>query len=436
MTPGIGPSTDPSPVPTVTRMVILVVALLALTACSADRPRATEAPTSSTTSAIEPADTDASEVPSAPEATTDTGSTIVPVTPGPAPLDSVRIGFTIIARVPQPLDLVAGPDSALYVASKTGVVFRIGPGGPPEEWLNIGDRVSTEGERGLLGVAFGPRGRFYASFTDLEGNSRVSSWSVEGGRVDPGSEAEVISVTQPFANHNGGHIEFGPDAMLYLGLGDGGSGYDPLGSGQDTTTLLGSIVRIDPTPVTGGYRIPPDNPFTDHPEIVAPEIWVFGVRNPWRFSFDSETGDLWIGDVGQDHIEEIDRLNAGPDTIVGGRGANLGWGVLEGGEVIGDPGDLVSEPIPPVHTYDHDSGVSVTGGRVYHGSSVPDLEGVYLFADFGSGTLWGLRPGLGGRELSVLASDVGSVAGFGVDGAGEMYLLDLGGSVLKIVAAD
>ncbi len=366
----------------------------------------------------------------------DPGGGAEPDTTSLVPLDSVGIGFTTIATVPQPLDLVAGPDSSLYVASKTGVVFRIGPDGSPEEWYDIGDRVSTEGERGLLGIAFGPRGRFYASFTDRDGNTRISAWRIVDDGVDPASEVSVITVDQPFANHNGGHIEFGPDAMLYLGLGDGGSGYDPLGSGQDTATLLGSILRIDAAGVADGYRIPSDNPFVDHPEIVAPEIWLFGVRNPWRFSIDPETGDLWIGDVGQDRIEEIDLLPAGPGADVGGRGANLGWGVLEGDDIIGDPSDLVSDPVAPLHTYSHDFGVSVTGGLVYRGGAVPDLEGVYLFADFGSGTLWGLRPGREGPEVAVLAEEVGSIAGFGVDAAGEVYLLDLSGPVLKLRPAD
>ncbi len=352
------------------------------------------------------------------------------------PLESIRVGFAEVASIPQPLDLVAGPDSALYVASKTGLVFRLDPGDTPQQWLDMRDRVSTEGERGLLGIAFGPRGRFYASFTDLGGNTRVVAWRISGSEVDAGSETEVIAVDQPFANHNGGHIEFGPDGMLYLGLGDGGSGYDPLGNGQDTSSLLGSILRIDAATVPSGYRVPSDNPYVDHPEIVAPEIWLFGVRNPWRFSLDPPTGDLWIGDVGQDRFEEIDHLPGGTDGQVGGRGANLGWSILEGFDTIGDRADLVSDPVAPVFVYEHDRGVSVTGGRVYRGSDIPALDGVFLFADFGSGTLWAIRPAAGGHEVAVLAENVGSIAGFGTDATGEVYLLDLSGRVLKLTAAD
>ena len=357
-------------------------------------------------------------------------------TPQPRPLNQVSIGLRTVATVTQPLALVSGPDRALYVASKTGVVYRLGPTGAPEQWLNLTGRVSTSGERGLLGIAFGPDGRFYASYTDTGGTSRVVAWKLTDGHPDPNTEASIISVAQPFSNHNGGDLQFGPDGYLYFGLGDGGSGNDPQGNGQNTDTLLGSILRLDVTSTGTGYRSPTDNPYSDHPEIRRPEIWLFGVRNPWRFSFDPGTGDLWIGDVGQSSREEIDFLPADGAGRNAGRGANLGWGVMEGELTQGDPADLVSTPTPPEYTYGRGEGVSVTGGRVYRGRDIDGLQGAYLFSDYGSGEIWALRPAQGAtpQERATLATDQGPVVAFGEDARGELYVVSLDGTISRITA--
>ena len=361
-----------------------------------------------------------------------------PADPAPAPLDQIALSTELVATVNQPLDLVPGPDGALYVASKTGTVSRVDPDATNQTgtlWLDLRDRISDSGERGLLGIAFGPNGRFYASYTDRQGNSRLVAWELKDGSPDPTTEATIIGVDQPFANHNGGHIEFGPDGYLYYGLGDGGSGNDPNGNGQDTATLLGSILRLNVTDTSTGYAIPPDNPANGDPNIIRPEIWLYGVRNPWRFSFDPATGDLWIGDVGQNAYEEVDFLPADGTGRNAGRGANLGWGAIEGNTPTNNGNTLISDPTPPILVYDHSTGESVTGGRVYRGDKIPQLRGTYLYSDYETGDLWAIRrnPGSSTQETATLIQAVGPVVGFGTDDQGELYMLNLNGQVLKVV---
>ena len=245
-----------------------------------------------------------------------------------------------------------------------------------DPFLNIGDRLTAGGERGLLGLAFHPDfpddPRFFVNYTDLEGDTVVSSFTAEAGadRADGDSEVVLLRIDQPYPNHNGGALAFGPDGYLYISTGDGGSGGDPHDNGQRMDTLLGKILRID---VDGGsgdarYAVPPDNPFVDQSDAL-PEIWHLGLRNPWRMSFDRETGDLWIGDVGQGSWEEVDVARAGTG------GLNFGWNRVEGFECF--EGDSCDDPAytPPVTAYSHDFGCSVTGGVVYRGTAQPLLAG-------------------------------------------------------------
>jgi glucose/arabinose dehydrogenase len=300
------------------------------------------------------------------------------------------------------------------------------PDGLGEPVLDISAETTTDGERGLLGIAFDDEfAHLYLSFTDRSGHTRVDELAVVAGQLRPETRRTVLTQEQPFANHNGGHLAFGPDGMLYIGLGDGGSGGDPLDAGQDLGTLLGKLLRIDPA---GGepYAVPPDNPFVDDP-AARPEIWAYGLRNPWRFSFDAATGDLWIADVGQSAREEVNRAAAGGDG-----GENYGWSRMEG--TLPYSGEEPADHVPPVFEYGTGPRrCSITGGYVYQGDAIPELRGDYVFSDFCEG------------ELRALDLDAGRVVGetrLGVDGGAvvsfvegpdrELYVLDLDGPVRRI----
>ncbi len=312
-------------------------------------------------------------------------------------------------------------------------------------FLDISAQVIAGGERGLLGMAFHPdfptTPEVYVSYTgqpDL--TSYVSRFSsTDGGQtLDAASEEVILSVPQDFSNHNGGNIVFGPDGYLYIGFGDGGSGGDPLERAQDTTNLLGTMVRID---VDGGapYAIPsadPGNPFATNPTCPqgftggggdCPEIFAWGLRNPWRFSFDRQSGDLWVGDVGQNQWEEIDLVTAGGD---------YGWNDREGAHCFDPPTGCATDSIDPVTEYDHSLGASVTGGFVYRGSMVPDLAGWYVFGDFISGRLFAIpADSPAGTAPEVLLETGLSIASFGESLDGELFVLDYGGSIHQVVAA-
>ncbi len=302
----------------------------------------------------------------------------------------------------------------------------------PEPFLDIADRVGSSGsEQGLLGLAFHPRfkenGYFYVNYTDRNGDTVIARFQAtqDPDRADPDSEAQLLQVDQPYANHNGGGMAFAPDGTLILGLGDGGSGGDPQGNGQSLQTRLGKLLRID---VDGGepYAIPPDNPFASQGGL--PEIWHYGLRNPWRFAFDRLTGDLYIADVGQNRWEEIDFLPAGTPG-----GVNFGWNYREGSHPFegNPPGDLAL--VDPVAEYDHSQGCSVTGGTVYRGPSLPEFQGVYLYGDFCSGHIWGLlRLPDGSWQNERLFAGVGQITSFGADEAGEIYLVDPQGNINRL----
>ena len=353
--------------------------------------------------------------------------------PSPPPLEDVRIHARRIATLQQPLAMaVRRDDDALYVAEKDGAVRAIRRGiVDPVPVLDLRGQVSLGGEQGLLGLAFAPDGRrLYVNFTDLGGNTHVVEYGMAGDRADEASRRDLLVVQQPYANHNGGNLVFGPDGYLYVGLGDGGSGGDPHGNGQSTSTLLGKMLRIDPRPSGGRpYGIPDDNPFVGRSDV-HPEIWALGLRNPWRYSFDRVTGDLWIADVGQQEWEEIDRRDAGSAG-----GENYGWNILEGSHPFA--GDAVpGGGVPPVFEYSHaDGGCTVIGGYVYRGRSIPELEGAYLFGDLCLGEIEAIR--VAGDHVTDHVGSLGpvvpSLSSFGEDGDGELYAMSLRGGVYRLV---
>jgi glucose/arabinose dehydrogenase len=335
--------------------------------------------------------------------------------------------------VDQPLAMaIRAGDEALYVAEKTGPVVAIRGGHvDPMPVLDLTGQVSTGSEQGLLGLAFSPDGRFvYVNFTDLNGDTHVREYAWRDGRADPRSRREVMGVDQPFPNHNGGDLVFGPDGHLYIGLGDGGSGGDPMGNGQSLNTLLAKMLRIDPRPSgTRPYGIPRDNPFAGRPGV-RPEIWAYGLRNPWRYTFDRQTGDLWIGDVGQSGWEEIDFQPAGSRG-----GENYGWNRLEGTHPY--QGSAPRGAVAPIFEYSHGGGVcAVTGGYVYGGNAIPDLRGAYLLADFCVGRLMAIQQ-VAGRvvQRKALGPVVNALSSFGQDANGELYVLSLSGDVFRLAPA-
>lgn len=339
----------------------------------------------------------------------------------------------------RPVFLTSAPGDSdhLYVVEQSGTVLRFpkqGDGSEHTEFLDIRDRVRREhNEEGLLGLAFAPdydrSGVFYV-FYSASGprRSQVSRFRRgDDGRGDPRSEEPILAVEQPFGNHNGGTVSFGPDGYLYAGFGDGGSAGDPHDAGQNRANLLGTIVRVA-VKDHGAYRVPPDNPFVGQ-KGVRPEIWAFGLRNPWRFSFDRQRGELWAADVGQDNYEEIDRIV---------RGGNYGWRILEGTHAFAsskhrsDDGPL----IPPVHEYGRGLGESITGGYVYRGLSVPSLRGSYVYADFVSGNVWALAVGAAERVEPELLAGLPGVSSFGEDADGELYALSFERGIHRFDAAE
>jgi glucose/arabinose dehydrogenase len=301
-------------------------------------------------------------------------------------------------------------------------------------------RLVAGGEQGFLSVAFPPgfggKQHFYVYYTRAaDGAIVVARYRVsagDGNVADPASEVVILVVPHPvFGNHNGGQLAFGPDNNLYIGTGDGGSGGDPPGNGQNPGALLGKLLRIDVEAGAVPYGIPPTNPFLDNADY-RPEIWALGLRNPWRFSFDRGTGDLYIGDVGQGNFEEIDFQPAGDP---GGR--NYGWKIMEGDRCYppGAVGCSRTGLALPVFVYDHALGCSVTGGHVYRGSAFPSLQGVYLFGDYCSGRIWGIRKNGAGWDNALLATTTLPISTFGEDESGNVYVVNhANGDLLKILS--
>jgi glucose/arabinose dehydrogenase len=366
-----------------------------------------------------------------PTSAAEPATTGAPATP---PLASVSVELTSIAALSQPLAMaVRAGDDTLYVAQKGGKVLGVddGGGGPPATVLDLTGKVSSGGEQGLLGLVFSPDGgHLFVNYTDTAGDTRVVEYAFAAGKADPGSARELLFVDQPFANHNGGNLVFGPDGLLWIGLGDGGGAGDPRGNAQSLGTLLGKMLRIDPRPSGDRpYTVPADNPFVGTGGARG-EIWAYGLRNPWRYSFDRATGDLWIGDVGQNAREEVDFIPSGSRG-----GPNFGWPGLEGNRPYS--GSPPSGAVAPILDYTLDGpNCAVTAGYVYRGSKVPGLAGAFLYADVCAGEVRAVRQ-LGGKvvDQADLHIHVDQLVSFGQDAAGELYVLSLGGGVYRIDAA-
>jgi glucose/arabinose dehydrogenase len=357
----------------------------------------------------------------------------------------INIGLTVVASgLSSPLLVTHAGDGSrrLFVVEKTGKVRIVKDGTlVPAPFIDLSRSVAGGGEQGLLGLAFHPgyetNGKLYLSYTDLNGTSVIREYHVSSSnpdRVDGSSGRTILRVAQPYANHNGGHIAFGPDGYLYIGFGDGGSGGDPGNRAQNALTLLGKLLRIDVDKRTGSlaYGIPPTNPYVCRTGL--DQIWAAGLRNPWRWSFDRATGDLWIGDVGQDSWEEVDRALAVRGRNAG-RGLNFGWRVLEGTHCfIPSSGCNRTGTTPPVTQYGHTGGrCSITGGYVYRGKAYPDLVGAYLFGDYCSGEIWYIdRAAARGVAPTRALNTSESLTSFGEDEAGELYVTDTAGTVFRI----
>jgi glucose/arabinose dehydrogenase len=351
-----------------------------------------------------------------------------------ARLQLVASGFS------SPLYLTSPPGdlSRLFVVEQTGAIRLIKDGTLlPTPFLDISDRITAGGEQGLLGLAFYPdyasSGRFVVHYTDPAGDTHLSLFQVSSDPdvADPASEHVILTADQPYPNHNGGQVVFGPDGYLYLGLGDGGSADDPEGRAQNLSDLLGSILRVDVSSGTS-YTVPADNPFVGQAGA-QPEVWSYGLRNPWRFSFDRANGDLYIADVGQNQYEEVDVATAAAGS---GKGVNFGWNIMEGAHCLGGGQCNQTGLTLPDFEYGHDQGCSITGGYVYRGSAIPDLQGIYFYADYCQGWVRSFR------YAASQATEVtdwptlrpgGSVQSFGEDDAGELYVLSSSGNVFKMV---
>jgi glucose/arabinose dehydrogenase len=367
----------------------------------------------------------------------------------PAAPTATTIKLTVVAKVAQPLLATSPLDGTnrLFIVEKTGQI-RIVKGGTllATPFLDISGSVSKGGEQGLLGLAFHPgyktNRKFYVDYTDTSGNTVVREYRASASdpnRVAAGSGRTIIRIAQPYANHNGGMIAFGRDGYLYIGTGDGGSAGDPGNRAQSVNTLLGKMLRINVNGSTStrNYLVPSSNPYVGKPG--RNEIWQRGLRNPWRFSFDRANGNLWIGDVGQNNYEELDRAvrtTSGP-----GRGINWGWHVMEGFHCYKPAtGCSTSGKTKPLFEYSHATNgrCSITGGYVYRGTAIPALAGWYVFGDYCSGEVWAVSSTAASKPTPVRLLGSGSgrlIAGFGQDDAGELYLCDLNGTVYRIDAS-
>jgi hypothetical protein len=357
--------------------------------------------------------------------------------PPPTPAAGLKL-VEVASGLDQPLYLTApAGDPRLFVVEQTGRI-RIVSGGAllPTPFIDLSAKISAGGERGLLSVAFHPdyihNGFFYVNYTDTHGDTRVERYhaGANANVADPASAKLVLTVAQPYANHNGGLVMFGPDGYLYVGMGDGGSGGDPQGNGQNPAALLGKILRIDVNSAAP-YAIPPTNPFVGQTGK-RPEIWFTGVRNPWRFSFDREAGLLYLADVGQNAWEEV---NVTPAST---GGLNLGWNLMEATHCYGAGGCSQQGLTLPVLEYSHSDGCSITGGYVYRGNALPAIRGHYFYADYCEGWIRSFRWD-GSQAVDPRSWDLGSignVTSFGEDAAHELYVTSTNGKIYRFAPAE
>jgi glucose/arabinose dehydrogenase len=406
------------------RRLLLVIPLVL--ACSVLQPRPVQSPATLAAKSTIPAAVEPATTTPAPTATPPQAASLP---------DSARYQWSRVADgFRSPVDLQDAGDGRLFVVEQAGVIRLIGEdGGSQGVFLDLRARVGSQGnEQGLLGLALHPdfqtNGYFYINYTDTSGDTVIARFHADprSSEADPASQHILLTYDQPYPNHNGGRLAFGPDGMLYIGAGDGGSAGDPEQRAQNPDVLLGKLLRID---VDGGdpYAVPPDNPFAS--QGGRPEIWALGLRNPWRFAFDPQTGDLYLGDVGQNRWEEVDYLPAGTPG-----GTNFGWDFREGFKTF--EGTTPSGLTDPIVAYSHDQGCSITGGVVARDSSLPDWNGVYLYGDFCSGTIWGLlRTPAGDWQNTALFNTGFQITSFGVDAEGRIYVLDRAGGVYRLSPA-
>jgi glucose/arabinose dehydrogenase len=422
---------------------VVGIVALALAGCS-DDPAGVEVSTvgsqGSTPTAnvpTQPADTTVAGTQPTPVAPTDTGAgtgTVAGTTPA-APLGDPTVELTPLGTFDQPVGLSWRPtDGTVYVVEQIGHVVIMTDGQPGAIALDMTDLTSAGGERGLLGLAISSDGSLaYVNYTNNDGNTRIDEYAITAdGSFDPDTRREVLGFDQPYPNHNGGDLVFGPDNMLYIGTGDGGSGGDPDRRALDLSEWLGKMLRIDPRPSgDDAYTVPPDNPFVDV-DGARPEIWSIGLRNPWRFSFDRATGDLWIADVGQGQWEEVDVAWAADG---GGRGSNFGWSAWEGNHRFNDDQspDGVTQPI---HEYEHvGSDCSISGSALYRGAAIPELVGWYVFADYCSGQVRALQIADRAVAKQVPLGHTGAVTAVSEGPDGELFVLTSGGPIYAVTPA-
>ncbi|MGQ9765994.1 MAG: PQQ-dependent sugar dehydrogenase [Anaerolineae bacterium] len=368
-----------------------------------------------------------------------------PAQPPSPPLDTLRLALRpVVVGLRNPLYVTHAGDGSgrLFVVEQAGIIRVVADGRPANvPFLDIRDRVGSNApEQGLLGLAFAPdypsSRYFYVNYTDRRGDTVISRFVVtaDPGVADPRSESLVLKIPQPAANHNGGMLLFGPDGYLWVGTGDGGAANDRFGNGQNPSTLLGKMLRLDVTSDRAvPYQVPADNPWVQadwNSRDMRDEVWAVGLRNPWRYSFDRATGDLWIADVGQNLYEEVHYVPAGSPG-----GLNFGWPIMEGTHCFPETAacDHAGLEIPVVDYAHAGNGCSITGGYVYRGAASPALAGIYLYGDYCSGKIWGLaREGDGWRSALLLESGL-NISSFGEDEAGELYVVDLRGGVYRVV---
>ncbi|MEO8264897.1 MAG: PQQ-dependent sugar dehydrogenase [Ilumatobacteraceae bacterium] len=407
-----------------------ITVLIASSGCSSDS-NGVEVSNVASSAAPEATAGDTTPAPTGAASTSPSAASTTAATASPPLVDPV-VTLTQLGTFPHPVEVAwRSTDGLTYVVEQDGQVVIMTDGQPGAVALDMTDLTSADGERGLLGLAINAEGTLaYVDYTNNDGNTRIDEYAIDAdGIFDPASQREVLGFDQPYPNHNGGDIDFGPDDMLYISAGDGGSGGDPDRRALNLGEWLGKLLRIDPRhSADAAYTVPSDNPFVGV-EGARPEIWAYGLRNPWRISFDRSTGDLWIADVGQGQWEEVD---VGWAADGGGRGLNFGWSAMEGNHRFND--DQSADGVtPPIHEYEHvGQDCSISGSALYRGTAVPALVGWYVFADYCSGQVRALQIADRAEVKQVGLAKTGSVTAISEGPDGELFVLTSGGQIYAI----
>lgn len=429
------------------RNLILLVLILIVTAACTSALQSIEAPAPTVAAALPTPTPGATAGDATPAAAATKGADETPQAAVPD-VGSITLSLeAVVEGLDMPVFVTHAGDGShrLFILEKVGRIQLLQDGRVADApFLDITGQVSLGNEQGLLGLAFAPdfatSGRFFINYTDRSGDTIVARYTVaadDPNRADPASATQILKLDQPAPNHNGGMLAFGPDDMLWIGAGDGGAANDAFGNGQNPTALLGKMLRLDVTTDSeAAYTIPADNPWIDagwNGQDVADEVWAVGMRNPWRYSFDRRTGDLWIADVGQNRLEEVNFVPAGSPG-----GLNFGWPIMEGNSCFHSPDCDPRGLVLPVVDYPHEGHCSVTGGYVYRGTAVPAWEGVYFYGDFCSSVVWAIAPdGDGGWSNAEIARTDLTLSSFGEDEAGELYVTDMrDGVVYRMVSGE